>query len=201
MLRNTWLALFAALTVPTVALAGCDLDALLSDAAEAAKEEVEAEVEKQVEEAAEPAPEASPGVDSCVAACDANADLSADDRATCRLNCEEAGAAPVAGTKHETIRAYRACKDACAEGKSKTDAATCGLNCASQATAKLGEDGGEGEDNATQQRACGTTCLEDMAACGTGCETPGEKRTDQATCRLECENLAGRCVDSCKDAK
>lgn len=188
----------ALLVVLGVTLAGgCDLENVLSEAAETAKEEAQAKAEEAVEKAAEDAVAPASGGDACLAACDANADLSPDDRATCRLNCEQAGAAPTASPKHETVRAYRACTDACAEGKSKTDAATCELNCASKATAKLGE----GEDNAAAQRSCATICFEDMAACRTGCESPGDKRTDQATCRIECENLAGRCVDSCKNAK
>ena len=191
MVRTTLLAL---LVLPFVG--GCDLENVLSDAAEAAKEEAQTKAEKEQTKEDPPAVPASGG-DACLAACDANTELSADDRATCRLNCEQAGPAKAASPQHDAVRAYQACTDACTQGKSKTDAATCELNCASKATAKLGE----GEDNAAQQRSCATTCFEDMAACRTGCEAPGEKRTDQATCRIECENLAGRCVDSCKNAK
>src|SRR5688572_3419200 len=125
----------------------------------------------------------------CLAACAAGAALSPTDRETCRLVCSTEARADVVPADSALAR-LEVCREHCTDARA-TDRESCKLDCAASVPATI-------DDLSLDARRCFRPCLEQASTCDVGCE--GDDDTN-ATCGLQCEALARRCLASCPGAE
>jgi hypothetical protein len=88
-------------------------------------------------------------------------------------------------SKHVVVNEYVVCTETCA-GKSADDRPTCHKNCAASVTA------GTGDPAST---ACPRGCTESFGSCLMTCDD--KSAANAATCRIQCQQLADKCIDGC----
>lgn len=125
----------------------------------------------------------------CLSDC-AKLELSDDDRATCRLQC-----APAPSPETLAARRYLECHASCvARGDEAND--RCERECREAMTAPLFSDG-------STASGCTDPCFDALNACAFSCTetSKGAHASDgAATCKLQCESTAIRCLEACEAA-
>lgn len=149
-----------------------------------AQADAEAKSTPEASEAEAQEAEARGRVGECLAACAGGKTLSKTDQETCRLVCETTADEP--DLVATLLARFELCESRCG-GQSKTDAATCALNCGEVSLSSL--------KLPAELRSCLSPCLEQFHDCERGCYA--KTQADAEACRLQCMQKAEQCTQEC----